>query len=95
VPNLTRDTIRSYARLGAMRRLEELRQELASIRAAFPELFRGGQPASAVPSAKATAADAMGPRRRRRRRPPMSPAQRRAVSQRMKKYWADRRKARG
>ena len=77
-----------------MRRIEELRQELAAIRDVFPELFRGRRPASAVPGAQATAADATGRRRRRRKRSPMSTAQRRAVSERMKKYWADRRKAR-
>jgi hypothetical protein len=33
----------------------------------------------------------MGPRRGRRRRPTMSAAARRAVSERMKKYWAARR----
>lgn len=38
------------------------------------------------------AAGAGNGRRRRRKRKPMSAAQKRAVSERMKKYWADRRK---
>lgn len=83
------ETLRAYARLGAMRRLEELRQEEAAIRAAFPELFRGraGQGAAAASSAP------NGDAARRRRRWKMSAAQKRAVSERMKKYWAARRKA--
>lgn len=84
----TRNTLREYARLGAIRRLEELRQEEAKIRAAFPELFRGGRAATA-----AVAADGAEKPARRRRRRTMTAAQRRAVSERMKKYWAARRKA--
>lgn len=75
--------MKEYARRGAQARVEELTQELAAIYRAFPGLRRGG--ASAVPaSAGAT-----------RRRKPMSAAQKRDVSRRMKKYWADRRKANG
>jgi hypothetical protein len=88
--SLTRETLRRYARLGAMRRLEELRQEEAGIRAEFPELFRGGR-RSRRPAA-ASASEAATPRRRRRRST-MSAAQRKAVSERMRKYWAARRKA--
>ncbi len=90
----TRNTLRSFALVGAMRRLEELRQEEASIRAVFPELFRGGRRAVNAP-ARAAATDESGgaPRRRRRRRSTMSAAQRKAVSERMRKYWAARRKA--
>ncbi len=75
-----------------MRRIEELRQEEAAIRAAFPELFqagRRGRPrAAASASAAAAPAEAAAPgkRRRRRRQVQMSPAARRAVSIRMKKY---------
>lgn len=97
------NTLREYARLGAERRLQELRTELASIRSVFPELFRpgrraGSQSSSAMSAGSAsTASDegADGAPRRRRRRGGMSPAQRRAVSERMKKYWAARRKAKG
>jgi hypothetical protein len=73
-----------------MRRLEELRQEEAAIRAAFPELFRGRPaPAAGTATAAATSDDAA----RRRRRWKMSAAQKRAVSERMRKYWAAKRKA--
>jgi hypothetical protein len=88
----SRNTLREYAKLGAMRRLEELRQEESRIRAAFPELFRPGRRTQSAGSAAASvASDAGAPRRRRRSG--MSAAQRKAVSDRMKKYWAARRKA--
>ncbi len=81
--DLSRDDMRRFARLGAMRRLEELRREEAAIREGFPELFRkGSRPAELSGSA---------PRVRKAYR--MSPEAKRAVSERMKKYWAERRKA--
>jgi hypothetical protein len=85
VADLNRNDLKNLARLGAKARLEELRQEEAAIRRAFPELFSKG--AAAAPAAKA------GGRRRRRRR--MSAAARKAVSDRMTKYWAERRKSKG
>lgn len=78
--------VNKYAQLGAEARAAELNAELAEIYRAFPGLRRGrpGRPGAsegAAPSA--------------RRRKPMSAAQKRAVSLRMKKYWASRRKAKG
>ena len=85
---LSREEMRRLARLGAQARLIELKREEGNIRRAFPELFR----ASTRPAV--TAPDAGGEvRRRRRRRSRMSAAGRKAVSERMKKYWAERRKA--
>ena len=84
--NLNNEQLRRLARLGAVARLEQLRQEEAAIRSEFPELFgRGRQrgPTAAAPAPKA----------KRRRRGRMSAAARKAVSERMKKYWADHRKA--
>lgn len=82
--DLNRDQLQRLARLGAQARLVELRQEEAAIRAAFPDLFggrgRGRKAAAAAPAG-------------RRRRRGMSAAGRKAVSERMRKYWADRRKA--
>jgi hypothetical protein len=99
--DLSRDELRSLARLGAQRRLEELKREEQAIRAAFPDL--GG--ATAGPRAKkggrrkgrsaAAAADESAPTAKRAARYKMSAAQKRAVSERMKKYWAARRKAKG
>lgn len=82
--NLNQDQLRRLARLGAVARLEQLREEEAAIRAEFPELFGGRRGNGQV--------KAGGPRKRRRR-PAMSAAQRKEVSERMRKYWAERRKA--
>jgi hypothetical protein len=87
VADLKRNDLRMFARLGAKTRLEELRQEEAAIRRAFPDLFTRGA------GARAAAAPAGGGARRRRSR--MSAAARKAVSERMRKYWAERRKAKG
>lgn len=81
--DLSRDELQRLARLGARARLEELQREEAAIRHAFPDLFRGGR------RRKAAAPAAAGGRRRRG----MSAAARKAVSVRMRKYWAERRKA--
>ena len=81
--DLSRDELQRLARLGAKSRLEELQREEAAIRKAFPELFGRGRKAGS-----ATAATG-------RKRRGMSAAGRKAVSIRMKKYWADRRKAKG
>lgn len=82
--DLSKDDYRRFARLGAMRRLEDIRREEATIRAAFPELFTEAvrRKAPAAVAAPAT-----------RSRAGMSDAMRKAVSARMKKYWAARRKA--
>jgi hypothetical protein len=81
---LNQEQLRRLARLGAMARLEQLRQEEAAIRAEFPELFGRGRrengQAAAAPAAQ------------RRRRVKMSAEARKAVSERMRKYWAERRK---
>ena len=101
---LSRDEMRRLAQLGAERRLEELRQEEAAIRAAFPGLGRAaggerggrrpGRPPASAAATPAADSPAATPTRRRRRRK-MSAAEKRAVSERMRKYWAARRKAKG
>ena len=75
--------LREYARDGARARAEELKAELAKIYRVFPDL-RGGA---------AERRKAARPARRARRRKAMTAAERKAVSLRMKKYWASRRKA--
>jgi hypothetical protein len=77
--SLNQEQLRQLARLGAQARLDELREEEAAIRAEFPELFGRGR--------KAAANGAASSRRN------MSSANRKAVSERMRKYWAERRKA--
>jgi hypothetical protein len=86
VATLNTEQLRRLARLGAIARLEQLKQEEAAIRAEFPELFGRGR--------RAVVADVAKPGRRRRRRT-MSSAARKAVSERMRKYWAERRRAKG
>ena len=85
--NLSQEQLRRLARLGAMGRLEQLHQEEAAIRAEFPELFRRGR--KNADGNGAGSGQASGARRRRRRMPA---AARKAVSERMRKYWAERRK---
>jgi hypothetical protein len=90
VANLNDDQLRRLARLGAIARLEQLRSEEAAIRAEFPELFGRGAQGAAKGRGRAAAAE-----RRKRSRRKMSAAARKAVSERMRKYWAERRKAKG
>jgi chromosome segregation ATPase len=71
------------ARLGAQERLKELRAEIAAIHRAYPDL-RAERGDRRAPVER--------PRRRRRR---MSAAARKAVSVRMRAYWAARRRAAG
>jgi len=85
--NLNQEQLRRLARLGAVARLEQLRQEEAAIRAEFPELFGRGRRENGAAAAAA-------PRAARARRR-MSAEARKAVSERMRKYWAERRKSKG
>ena len=81
--DLSRQELQRLARIGARARLMELRLEEAAIRRAFPDLFRAGR-------SQATAANRIGvPARRRRGSSRMSAEARKAISERMKKYWAE------
>ncbi len=79
--DLTRVDLQRLARLGAKARLDELRLEEAAIRKAFPDLLGA--------RTRQTTGAGAAPKRRRG----MSAAARKAVSVRMKKYWAAKRKA--
>lgn len=89
--SLSRQEVKRFALIGARARLDELRAEIASLVKAFPELAqgaatkRGRTGAGAVPAGTAK-------RGRKRRAVVMSDDQKKAVSDRMKKYWAARRK---
>ena len=85
---LSQAQLRELALVGARARLEELRRQEAELRGAFPELFRGGGRGTREAASMTGAAK---PRRRSR----MSAAARRAVSERMTKYWAERRRQQG
>ena len=93
---LSKDDMRRFARLGAMKRLDDIRREEAAIRASFPELFAGDRPmrtTTATAGAKAAKTVKTAKTAAARKRNSMSPAMRKEVSTRMKKYWAGRRKA--
>jgi hypothetical protein len=79
--------LQRYALLGAEARLQQLQEETANIYRTFPQLRTRDGSATATPSDESKLAVAS----RRRRR--MSAAQRKAVGERMKKYWAARRAA--
>jgi hypothetical protein len=87
-----------YARMGALTRLTELRTEIDAIESAFPDHAPRRPGRRVAPSMSATGytddGETAGPTlyRKRRRRKPMTAAQRKAVGQRMRKYWAARRK---
>ena len=77
------DRIRELARDGAERLLNNLRAEIIAIERTFPEL--------ALPAKRRAVRQTVESARTKGRT--MSLAARKAVSERMKKYWAERRKA--
>jgi hypothetical protein len=93
---------RSLARLGAQARLEQIQAESKALLDEFPELRRtapavDGPRGSEIGNGRLTA---RGPGRgsevgNGRARRPMTAAEKKAVSVRMKKYWAARRKTNG
>ena len=84
--------VRRYALDGARARLLDLRAEMSKILSTFPQLGTDDSAARRSPrTARGGNAPAAAPRPRRRRT--MSAAERKAVSDRMRKYWAARRGA--
>ena len=77
------DRIRELARSGAETLLSNLRAEIIAIERTFPEL--------ALPATRRAVRQTI--RKAERKGRTMSIAGRKAVSERMKKYWAERRKA--
>lgn len=73
-------TLREFALVGARAKYAALQAELASLVATFPELAK----------ARGTKGAAVVPGRKRGRKKPMTAAERKAVSERMRKYWAER-----
>lgn len=81
------------ARKGAEHRYEELKTEIAQLVKSFPHLARrGSQRVAKTISRGRAAVEAEAPKVRRRARN-MSAVARKAVSTRMKKYWAAKRAA--
>jgi hypothetical protein len=77
--------LRQLALVGARARLQELQGEIAALVRAFPEIGRAGARTAAT-SIK---------RRKPGRKTPMTAAERKEVSERMKRYWASRRAGKG
>ena len=83
--------ILTWARRGAEARWNELQAEAAALLKTFPDLATISNAARRTIAKSARGvADALEPKRKRSK---MSAAQKKAVSARMKKYWAARRKA--
>jgi hypothetical protein len=89
---LSRNDVKRLALIGAQSRLESLRAEISTILRAFPELGRGGSVNNVASRTETPQRGRGGRGGRKRRNWAMSDAQKRAVSERMKKYWAGRRK---
>jgi hypothetical protein len=85
---MAENQLRVLALVGAQVRLHALQAEIAALLATFPEL-RSGR------AAHASAAPAPAARGRGGRKRPMSAAEKKIVSERMKKYWAERRAEKG
>lgn len=83
IQRLSADRLRELARTGAEVILKRLRAEMIAIERTFPEL--------ALPRRRRTVRRALKQATTRTRQ--MSAAARKAASQRMKRYWAERRKA--
>ena len=86
----TPDRFREYARIGAAVRLAQLREEVQQIYKAFPSLRFRRRGALDAKDAKDNNAKKAAPRRRKRR--PLTAAEKKAISDRMKRYWAGRKK---
>jgi hypothetical protein len=84
VRGLHGDKVRELARLGAEAALGQLRAEIIALERAFPEL--------ALPRRRGALRRSLKEATTRTRT--MSAAARKVVSERMKRYWAERRKAR-
>jgi hypothetical protein len=87
---LDRQELYRLARMGAESRLRALEEERGQILRSFPMLKGGGSASTSTQGASASPSASAAPVRRRRQ---MSAAERKSVSARMKKYWAERRKA--
>jgi hypothetical protein len=91
----TKIELRRYAILGAEARLLAIAEEAAAIYRVFPELRqrngKGGILAGDKPSRERKRNPVRGGQPGTRRRSPMSAAQRKAVGERMRRYWATRR----
>lgn len=97
---MTKADLKALALRGAAARVSELREELAGLYQAFPALRKGNlddpftRRTRGVKAGGGEAGGAGVGNGRSRKRRGMSAAQKAEVSKRMKRYWAERRKAR-
>jgi hypothetical protein len=77
---MTSSQLQEFARFGALARLQAIEEERNAIMRAFPDLGRSSGRTNGAPSPSPPG------------RKGMSPSQRRAVGERMKAYWATRRR---
>jgi hypothetical protein len=91
---LSQEQLNALARHGAQARINELRQEVAAIEQAFPELRskRPGRPSNGTRQAAGANGAVEAPGKRRRRG--WSAVARKAAAARMKAYWAKRKAGR-
>jgi hypothetical protein len=86
---LSKAELTRLARLGAQARLEQLDEERRAILRAFPGLSLAVGRPGAAGAARAKGAEAP-PKKKARKRRKMTAAEKKAVSERMKKFWAAR-----
>jgi len=82
--------LQRLARIGAAARLEQIERERVTILMAFPGLQQASVQPGQIAETSTTTRRGGAPRTRGRKQ--MSAAAKRAVSVRMKRYWAERRK---
>jgi hypothetical protein len=85
---LSNDELKRLARLGAVARLEQLEAERQAILRAFPDLTASAPTTQAAQPAPARLAGAAAPKKRARKRRKMTAEEKKAVSERMTRYWA-------
>jgi hypothetical protein len=92
---LSQEQLNALAKHGAQARINELRQEIAAIERAFPQLRarRGGRPRKQASATEAPVTANQSSNGRRRSRG-WSASQRKAAADRMKAYWAKRKAGR-
>ena len=90
---LSREQLMEMARHGAAAMIAELKSQIAEIERAFPSVKAARRATVRTVSAARDSFSTRAARTPRKGRRTMSAAQRKAVSARMKKYWAQRRRA--
>ena len=88
---LDKDVLQRLARLGAQARLEQLEEEHRAILRAFPGLAANIARQKSAAAAEPAAPAKVGKARKRRRK--MTAAEKKAASERMKQYWAEKKKS--